>query len=238
MLIFSDDEQTIVTGTGDAMLRFWEAPEVGVGAPVAGGHQVWSPSGGRVAVTLPGATKVAIGDPSGHVHLVAAGASREDLQALNDDVSFFGHNSAVRALATAGDGTVLASAAADNTVRVWSAVNGEPMPYVIDVTDAPVGIGGTPREELTSPTASRSRRLTWTTFITASRLPATVDCLSARIAAPCGRSISTRVVTGSCAKYGRVHRLSECSRRRQEASFSCSSMRTIARASSICQKDK
>ena len=140
VLLFSEDEQTLVTGTSDDMLRFWKASQVGAGDPaaVAGGHQVWSPSGGRVAVTLPGAAEIAVGDPSGHVHLIAAGATREDLQAINDDVSFFGHNSAVRALAAASDGTLVASAAADNTVRVWSAENGEPMPYVVDVTGSPM----------------------------------------------------------------------------------------------------
>ncbi len=138
VLRFSDDEQILVTGTGDGMLRFWKAPQVSVADAVANVHEVWSPSGGRVASTIPGSANIAVGDPSGHVHLVAAGASSEDLQALDDDVSFFGHNSAVRALAAASNGTVLASAAVDNTVRVWSAESGEPLPYVIDVADAPV----------------------------------------------------------------------------------------------------
>ena len=140
LLGYSDDEQILLTGVSDGMLRFWKAAAVPPEALLLpdGEHQVWSPSGDRVATTLPGTSRIAVGDPSGHVHIIPAGASLEDLQAINEDVSFFGHNTDVRRLCAAGNGELVASAASDNSVRVWHAMDGRPLPYVVEIPGAPV----------------------------------------------------------------------------------------------------
>jgi len=139
-LFFSDDEQIILTGSNEGMLRFWQAP-----APLsrdavatASEHQVWSPSGDRVAMPLPGATHVAVGDPAGDVHIIAVGASAEELQSISDDVSFLGHTAQVRKLSAASDGSLVASAAADNTIRVWSTSTGQPLQYIVEVPGSEV----------------------------------------------------------------------------------------------------
>ncbi len=82
---------------------------------------------------MPDATRLVIGDPSGHVHMVPAGASLEDIRAVSEDVSFIGHNADVRVLSLNADGGLVASGASDNTIRIWDTDSGEPRPFIAEV---------------------------------------------------------------------------------------------------------
>lgn len=89
-------------------------------------------------VAMPDATGLVIGDPSGHVHRVDAGASLDDIRAVSEEVSFIGHNADVRILSLNADGSLVASGASDNTIRIWDTDSGEPRPFIAEVAGAPV----------------------------------------------------------------------------------------------------
>ena len=136
LLAFSADEQIAVTGGARSAVRFWRTPtpiargDVDIGDEMA---MIWPPSGDAVAVATPGATSIAIGDRHGDVHVVSADASRDELLRLGRDLSFFGHNVEVRHLAVSPDGSLIASAGDDNSLRVWSTADGLPKPFIGDI---------------------------------------------------------------------------------------------------------
>ncbi len=140
ILAYSDDEQRLITGRADGMLRIWTAPTAidTEEATEISEHQVWKPSADRVIAATPDATSLVIGDPAGHVHVVPAGASLEDIRAINEDVSFIGHNADIRVLSLNPIGSLAASAASNNTIRVWNTVSGQPLPYMAEVSGAAV----------------------------------------------------------------------------------------------------
>ncbi|MBT8087562.1 MAG: AAA-like domain-containing protein [Gammaproteobacteria bacterium] len=140
LLAFSHDEQVVVTGNRGGVLRFWKAPALPAAQANAGNqeHRVWSPSGDSVVAALPGAEKIAIGDRAGHVHIMAAGSTAAEINSISDDVSFLGHNAAVRLLSANDDGTLIASAATDNSVRVWDTQTGQPRSWKVDLAGSQV----------------------------------------------------------------------------------------------------
>jgi WD40 repeat protein len=136
MLAFSEDEKLIFTGIPNGISRFWRAAEIPPAAEaddVVDGHLLWQPSADRVTALLPGAQAIVIGDPSGHVHIMPADAGLAEVQAMREDVSFVGHNAEVLQLAVDRGGKFVASAAADNSIRVWDTSSGQPLPYVAEI---------------------------------------------------------------------------------------------------------
>lgn len=81
---------------------------------------------------------MAIGDAAGHVHIVSAGTTAEDIRVLSGDVSFVGHLAQVHRLAASDNGELLASVAADNSLRVWDTDSGQPLPYAAQIDGPPV----------------------------------------------------------------------------------------------------
>jgi WD40 repeat protein len=141
LLAFSQDEQVLITGDASDKPRIWRVPGAGTAAPLpeqTGAHVIWSPAGDRpVAVASDGAF-VAIGDPDGHVHIVVNGTTLDEIAAMNDDLSFVGHNSEVRLLAFSPSGLLVASVAKDNSVRFWDTGSGEPLATIVDLQGPPV----------------------------------------------------------------------------------------------------
>jgi WD40 repeat protein len=141
ILSYSDDEQVLMTGAVDGVVRIWKAPAVPVdtdAAAYASEHQVWHPSADRVLQITPDASRLLVGDPAGHVHVIPANASLDDLKAIDEDVSFVGHNADVEVLSVDGGGSLVASAASDNTIRVWNTDSGQPLPYMAEISGAAV----------------------------------------------------------------------------------------------------
>jgi WD40 repeat protein len=141
LLSYSDDEQFLMTGAADGTARIWKVPAapLDIDAVVpASEHQVWTPSADRVLAATPDATRMIIGDPEGHVHIFPVGASLEDIKAISEDVSFVGHNTDVREIALNASGSLVASSASDNSVRIWDTASGQPLPYLTEIPGAAV----------------------------------------------------------------------------------------------------
>ena len=141
LLSFSHDEQILLSGSRTGVLRFWRAPAASsnaVGAAAVQGHSIWSPSADRALIATPDGSIVAIGDSSGHVHMIPSDAGLNELAAISNDVSFVGHISEVRLLGANRAGSLVASAAMDNSVRVWNSSTGQPLPYQVDIQGAAI----------------------------------------------------------------------------------------------------
>ncbi|MCP4303249.1 MAG: hypothetical protein GY783_21920 [Gammaproteobacteria bacterium] len=141
LLSYSDDEQFVMTGTTEGSVRIWKVPAAPVDTDAviaASEHQVWTPSADRVLAATPDATRMIIGDPEGHIHIFPVGASLEDIKAIGEDVSFVGHNADVREIGLNASGSLVASAASDNSIRIWNTVTGQPLPYMTEIPGAAV----------------------------------------------------------------------------------------------------
>jgi WD40 repeat protein len=136
LLAFSTDERVLLTGGPDSAARFWRLP--GEVAPVAtidtaSSPAVWTAAADAVVMATPDAAELVIGDNGGSVHVMPADVSAESLAAAAEELSFVGHDAAVRLLRISSDGRLAASAAADDTVRVWDLGDGTPLPFMADM---------------------------------------------------------------------------------------------------------
>lgn len=140
LLGFSADEQTLVTGSPDSIARFWRTPAVGAASQAGSGSAspIWPPAGDAVALATPDAETIVIGDRRGNVHMLPAGSSRDAFLSGDDSVSFLGHSRQVRVLGVSPDGSLVASAADDNSIRIWNTSSGLPQPYFGSVLGNPV----------------------------------------------------------------------------------------------------
>ena len=152
MLAYSQDEQIIFTGNPQGVSRFWRATEIppaADGGPAPSEHLVWQPSADGLILALPGAQGIVISDPSGHVHILPAGAGPAEAEAVSEDVSFIGHNAEIRLMRADRDGAFVASAAEDNSVRVWNTGTGQPLPFITEMAgDVVTGLSFSPDASL------------------------------------------------------------------------------------------
>ncbi len=140
LLAFSRDEKTVLTSGAGRAARFWRVPAVP--APLAEpsgdtSHAIWAPTADAVVTATPDAAIVVIGDRSGHLHMLQR-SGLEALAVASEDVSFIGHTAAIRLLEMGPNNQLVASAAADNTVRVWNTDNGQPKAYIADLPGATI----------------------------------------------------------------------------------------------------
>jgi WD40 repeat protein len=131
LLGFSADEQLVISGGPEGVVRFWRTPTGTAVSQTASTEldRIWPPAGDAVVVATPDAQSLVIGDRHGDVHILSSSGAREALLSENDDVSFLGHSRRVRILAMSPDGTLVASAADDNSIRVWNTADGLPQPF-------------------------------------------------------------------------------------------------------------
>jgi WD40 repeat protein len=138
LLAFTTNEEFVITAAADGIARFWEMPSITANdasieeanSLVADvDHQIWRESGDLTSALAPGGERIAIGDNSGHVHIQQVATGSGEIEADGEDISFLGHRSAVAGMVFSIDGSLVASAGADGSVRIWDSVSGLPRPY-------------------------------------------------------------------------------------------------------------
>jgi WD40 repeat protein len=142
LLSFSDDAQIIVTGGPNSIARFWRAPAalplVDDLVDAESGHVIWPRSGDAIAVVTPDSSKIVIGDRNGDVHILPTDSSVDSLVAESEEVGFLGHNSGIELLRASPDGSVVASVADDNSIRVWHTDSGQPLPFFRNIAGSKI----------------------------------------------------------------------------------------------------
>jgi WD40 repeat protein len=134
---FSNDERFIVTASPATSSRAWRAPRPAQlrasadSAEVESAHRLWREAGNSVSAISPGGDQLAIGDSDGHVHIVAVDAAENAIADANDEVSYLGHAAPVTAIAFSRDGSLVASAAGNGSIRLWDSGTGSPKPFTV-----------------------------------------------------------------------------------------------------------
>ena len=145
LLAFSADEKTLVTASRNGIARFWNAPLTAASVTnststdITPGHQLWSASGDTITAISPGGERIAIGDHSGHVHVLQIDTGAGEIGAEREEISFLGHRGPVVAMVFNNDASLVASAGADGTVRIWDGHSGLPRPFYASASASTVG---------------------------------------------------------------------------------------------------
>ncbi len=132
---FNANEDFVITAAADGIARYWEMPAITAnpadaeGADRNASHQIWRESGDLISALAPGGERIAIGDGSGHVHIQQVQAGSVSIEADGEDISFLGHRGAVVDMVFSDDGSLVASAGSDGSIRIWDSHSGLPRPF-------------------------------------------------------------------------------------------------------------
>ena len=133
LFAFSADENVVLTAGAGDIARFWSIPEVaaetGQGQAVPADRAIWRISGNTTTAFSPGGNRIAFGDRSGHVHISLVNATDPADAPGEEDVSFLGHQGSVRSMVFSPDGSLVASAGSDGSIRIWDSRSGLPRPF-------------------------------------------------------------------------------------------------------------
>lgn len=140
VLSFSQDEQLLLTGDAARELRFWQVATASLSdrTELSADHAIWDTAADSITAVSPNGDIVAIGDRQGHVHFVSTVMATGNIEQLNDEISYLGHRAPIAQLALNSAGDIAASTAADNSVRVWDALSGEPKPFDVELVGSPI----------------------------------------------------------------------------------------------------
>jgi WD40 repeat protein len=144
LLAFSNDERVVVTGAENGATRFWHAPLTVTAfqqeepADSAGEQLLWGRTGNTIAAISPGGERLAMGDSLGHIHILSAETGASKLARADEEISFLGHQAAVTSITFSNDGSLVASAGRDGSIRIWDAHSGLPRPYRSNWADTTV----------------------------------------------------------------------------------------------------
>ena len=136
-LAFSDDQSLLLSGGPGGGLRLWRAPgDLSAVTPASEPRHAYLPPAPDILATATADGRhILTGDQDGHLHVMPADA---DPRELAQELSFLGHASPVTQIAVAPDNRWAATAAADNTVRVWSLIDGQPRAWVGEIAGSAV----------------------------------------------------------------------------------------------------
>ena len=141
MLAFSQDENVIFASGSGGVSRFWRAPEVPPlteAEQTSGQHLLQRPSADRVVAGMPGARGIVIGDPLGQLQFVSPGSRPAEPNSSTAELTYIGHTAEVDLLEVAADGSLVASAAADDSIRAWEPGTGKPRSWTARLEGNPI----------------------------------------------------------------------------------------------------
>ena len=131
-IAFSGNEQALITPSDDDGFRTWKKPPRTDRTRVEG-QAVWPPALDSPVVVAPDASRVVTARRSGHVHIVATDAGLSALADAAEDVSYIGHQGAVRSLAISSRTGLVASVGDDSKLRFWHLDSGLPTSEVLEI---------------------------------------------------------------------------------------------------------
>ncbi len=141
LLGFSPDEKLILTAGATSIARFWQLPlfsKQGEQLPRTGSHVLRALANHAIVAMSRDAGAFLIGDRNGDVHILSAEEMNRSSLGAGRDVNYLGHGRPVRQLSVSQDGRLAASAADDNSIRVWRLDSGLPAPFFVTIPGGPV----------------------------------------------------------------------------------------------------